>query len=318
MKAMGNGHLPAGTGMPPAVRHLPHSPGVYRFVDARGRVLYVGRAVDLRRRVASYWGDLGDRWHLRGMVSAIRRVQAVMCASEHEAAWLERNLLEAHKPRANRSAGGQEVPTLIALSLDGDAPRLKAVYSPSAGLWRYFGPYLGGDRARLALSAFHRAYSLAYSGEGLTGSERDMARARGVTAPSRADRVREVSAVLERQPDAVARLESELKSHRDRAAGALAFELAARVRDEIAAVGWVVAPQRVTALQPYDLDVYGWDDGPLVHFSVRRGRLSTWRERTAVDTRRAARLTGATPGEWVEFAQENAALAARLARAAGG
>ncbi len=59
------------------------------------------------------------------------------------------------KPRANRSPGGQEVPTLIALSLDGNAPRLKAVYNPSSGLWRYFGPYLGGDRARLALSAFH-------------------------------------------------------------------------------------------------------------------------------------------------------------------
>ncbi len=65
--------------------------------------------------------------------------------------------------------------------------------------------------------------------------------------------------------------------------------------DEIAAVDWVVAPQRVTALRPYDLDVYGWDGGPLVRFSVRGGRLSTWRERTAVDTRRAARLTGGTP-----------------------
>ena len=98
--------------MPPAVRHLPHSPGVYRFVDARGRVLYVGRAVDLRRRVASYWGDLSDRWHLRGMVSTVRRVQAVVCASEHEAAWLERNLLEARKPPRQpfpRRSGGADV-----------------------------------------------------------------------------------------------------------------------------------------------------------------------------------------------------------------
>jgi excinuclease ABC subunit C len=304
--------------MPAEVRQLPRGPGVYRFVDARGRVLYVGRAVDLRRRVASYWGDLRHRWHLEGMVSAVRRVQAVTCASEHEAAWLERNLLEAHKPRANRSPGGQEVPTLIALSLDGNAPRLKAVYSPTAGLWRYFGPYLGGDKARLALSAFHRAYSLAYSADGLTGSDLEMARARGVATTSRAERVREVSAVLERQPEAVARLVSELRSHRDRAADALAFELAGRVRDEIVAVDWLVSPQRVTTLQPYDLDVYGWDDGPLVQFSVRGGRLSTWRERAAVDTRRAARLVGATPLEWVDFARENAALAARLARAGGG
>jgi excinuclease ABC subunit C len=68
--------------MPAAVRQLPHRPGVYRFVGARGRVLYVGRAVDLRRRVASYWGDLGDRRHLQRMVSAVKRVQAVVLGRE--------------------------------------------------------------------------------------------------------------------------------------------------------------------------------------------------------------------------------------------
>jgi hypothetical protein len=52
----------------PALR-LPAAPGVYRFSDAAGRVLYLGRAVSLRRRVVSYWGDLGDRRHLAPMVA---------------------------------------------------------------------------------------------------------------------------------------------------------------------------------------------------------------------------------------------------------
>jgi excinuclease ABC subunit C len=302
--------------MPAAVRQLPHSPGVYRFVDARGRVLYIGRAVDLRRRVASYWGDLRDRRHLQGMVANVNRVQAVVCASEHEAAWLERNLLEAHKPRANRSRGGQEVPMLVALNGAGVTPRLEAVHSPRPGAWRHFGPYLGGDRARLALSGLHRAYAVAYSGEGSTGSERDMARAKGVASMSPTDLVDTVSAVLGREGAAVARLQSELRRHRDRAAGALAFELARRVQDEIDAIDWLVSPQRVTALEPYDLDVYGWDTGWLVHFSVKEGRLSAWKETTAA-ARRAQRLTGGTPSEWADFAQENAILAARLALAAG-
>jgi excinuclease ABC subunit C len=80
------------------VARLPLGPGVYRFRDAAGRVLYVGRAVCLRRRVASYWGDLGDRRHLAPMVARIAQVEAVPCASAHEAAWLERNLLERRTP----------------------------------------------------------------------------------------------------------------------------------------------------------------------------------------------------------------------------
>ena len=98
---------------------LPLGPGVYRFRDAAGRALYLGRATSLRRRVASYWGDLGDRAHLAAMVARIARVEAVPCASAHEAAWLERNLLERSKPPWNRSpSGGQEAarPHLAATS----------------------------------------------------------------------------------------------------------------------------------------------------------------------------------------------------------
>ena len=88
-----------------AVR-LPLAPGVYRFRDAAGRVLYVGRAVSLRRRVLSYWGDLGDRPHLSRMVARIASLEAVACDSAHEAAWLERNLLRASLPPWNRSQTG--------------------------------------------------------------------------------------------------------------------------------------------------------------------------------------------------------------------
>ena len=93
---------------PPAVARLPRSPGVYRFRDARGRVLYVGRASVLRSRVSSYWPDLRDREHLAAMVARVARVEAVTCDSVHEAAWLERNLLEASLPPWNRTPGGQE------------------------------------------------------------------------------------------------------------------------------------------------------------------------------------------------------------------
>ena len=107
---------PAGSARELAAR-LPPGPGVYRFRDASGHILYLGRAVSLRRRVASYWGDLGDRGHLAAMVARIARVEAVICDSAHEAAWLERNLLRRHKPPWNRSpSGGQEAEVWIRLS----------------------------------------------------------------------------------------------------------------------------------------------------------------------------------------------------------
>jgi excinuclease ABC subunit C len=140
----------------PQVRQLPSAPGVYRFRDGRGRVLYVGRATELRGRVASYWSDLRDRPHLARMVAAVARVEAVVCDSVHEAAWLERNLLEESLPRWNRTPGGQEVPVYLVLD-DGPAkPGLKVTHLPVPG--RIFGPYLGGLRARLALSALHRIH----------------------------------------------------------------------------------------------------------------------------------------------------------------
>jgi excinuclease ABC subunit C len=131
---------------PPSVAALPQAPGVYRFRDTRAGVLYVGRAASLRRRVASYWGDLGSRGHLAPMVARIVRVQSLVCDSEHEAAWLERNLLERQLPRWNRTAGGQEEPVYIRLDLRPRLAGLKVVHAASpVGAARYFGPYIGGS-----------------------------------------------------------------------------------------------------------------------------------------------------------------------------
>ena len=109
---------------PDAVAALPLAPGVYRFRDAGGRVLHVGRAEQLRRRVSSYWGDLRDRRHLRKMMTRVAGIEALVCDSAHEAAWAERNLLERSKPPWNRIIGGLEVPVSIHLDVSPTAPRL--------------------------------------------------------------------------------------------------------------------------------------------------------------------------------------------------
>src|SRR3984957_12010731 len=126
---------------PRAISRLPHAPGVYRFRAAAGEVLYIGRATTLRSRVASYWSDLRDRGHLAPMVARVARVEAVACDSPHEAAWLERNLLEAARPRWNRTAGGQENPVYLRLDDRPRVPGLTVARRPEPGDGRrYFGP----------------------------------------------------------------------------------------------------------------------------------------------------------------------------------
>lgn len=310
-----------------AVALLPAVPGVYRFRDARQRALYIGRTVSLRARVSSYWGDLGDRQHLTAMVPRIAAIEAVVCDSEHEAAWLERNLLERHLPPWNRSAGGQE--SVVYIRLDGSprSPGLAVTHIPRPGrAVRHFGPYLGGARVRLAVSALHRVLPLGYAGNAPAGALRELGRQRGVGPADRTALADAVTAVLEREPAAVAELAARLTERRDAAARGESYELAGRLQAELAAVSWVVSPQR--AARPAlgdgsgdgtggggngaDADVAGWAGGVLVHFEVRDGSLRGWRQsgRTLAQARP---WLARTPPQWREFAQRNADLAARLA-----
>jgi excinuclease ABC subunit C len=305
---------------------LPLAPGVYRFRDARGRVLYLGRATSLRSRVASYWGDLGDRAHLGRMMAMVARVEAVACDSVHEAAWLERNLLQARKPPWNRApSGGQEVEVWIRLSDDTRTPGVTVVHERQEHERQeheraeherqeheqHFGPYLGGRQVRLAVSGLSRVLPLNYAGKELAGTRQDMARVRGVSAADRVMLADTVANVLRRDPKAVTSLRKSLTERRDAASGILAFELAARLQQEIEAIDWVTAEQKVTGPDQADHDVCGWSQGVLISFAIRTGRLTGWTQR-ACGAATARRHLEQTPPGWAPFAQRNAELAARL------
>lgn len=294
---------------------LPLAPGVYRFRDQAGRVLYLGRATSLRRRVTSYWGDLRDRAHLSRMVARIARIEAVACDSAHEAAWLERNLLLTRLPPWNRApTGGQEVEVWIRLNASARTPGVEVVHEPATGktaVDRHFGPYLGGRQVRQAVSGLCRVFPLTYASQDATGTHADMARALGVSEADRAILSETVAAVLDRDLVAVGWLRSRLAERRDAAARAEAFEFAAKLQQEIQALDWITGEQKVTRSSSEDFDVYGWSEGTLVRFTCRDGRLTEWSTRTC-GAASAARYLSKTPQEWADFARRNAELAARL------
>ena len=303
--------MPAGA--PRVIAGLPGTPGVYRFWNARGSVLYIGRATTLRNRVASYWSDLRERGHLAPMVARVARIEAVACDSPHEAAWLERNLLEASLPPWNRTAGGQENLAYIRMDQRPPAPGLTAEHLRwPAGNAQYFGPYLGGLQVRQAVAALHRILPLSYTATGLRGAQPDMARARGFAGADREELIATLTAVLQRQPGALAWARAELEQLRNRATEALAFELAGRIQSEIGALDWVTCPQGVTTMDAGDFDVYGWSGNVLVHFGIRGGRLCQWSQCRCSPSRAAPQLA-ATPAGWAGFVQRNAELAAALA-----
>jgi excinuclease ABC subunit C len=296
---------------PDAVAVLPAAPGVYRFRDATDRVLYVGRAVDLRRRVSSYWGDLRDRRHLRRMVAGVTRIEALVCDSAHEAAWAERNLLERSLPPWNRIVGGLEVAVGIRLDPSPETPGLDVVqvHRPAQGV-RFFGPYLGSRKVRLAVSGLDRVYPLRHAGPTRTAGERELARLRGAQDTPVAQLAAEVTEVLDREPAAVAAALGALTARRDAAARAQAYEAAARLQEEIEAVEWVVAPQRVTApAGKADDEVTGWAGDVLVRLRFRSGRLHGWEQETCTRSSPGTRA----PAGWTSFLRRNAELAARLA-----
>jgi excinuclease ABC subunit C len=307
---------------PAVIGQLPCTPGVYRFRDAQGRVLYVGRATTLRSRVASYWSGLHGREHLALMVARVAAIEAVACDSVHEAAWLERNLLETSLPRWNRTPGGQESAVYIRMDTRPAAPGLCVVSraKPAAQV-RHFGPYLGRQRVRTAITALNRLLPLSATGTRLTGTERDIARARGATrtrGPISADRgalISALTAILAREPAAVSDARGGLEQLRDRAAGVLAYEMAARIQDEIVALDWVTCPQKVTTMEPANHAVSGWCSGILVQFQITSGRVCTWSQR-GCSMPGAARALAATPRAWGEFMQRTAELAATMAQPA--
>jgi excinuclease ABC subunit C len=299
------------------IARLPLTPGVYRFRDAAGQVLYLGRATVLRRRVASYWLDLHDRGHLTPMVAQVRGIEAVSCDSAHEAAWLERNLLTTSLPPWNRTVGGQEHPVYIRLDPRPDRPGLTVAHRPAnRPTVMYFGPYLGGRRARQAVKGLGRVLPLAYTGAELRGTRLDIARARGLAGADRGQCVETITAVLRREPEAVTGVRARLGELRKRAAGVLAFELAADITSELRALEWVTSPQRASSMAATDFTASGWSGGVLSSFIVRRGRVCEWAQAACPESGAAARLAG-TPPDWAGFAQRNAELAAVLSSGRG-
>jgi DNA polymerase III subunit epsilon len=137
---------------------LPHAPGVYLFRDARGRVLYVGKAKDLRIRVRSYFsGD--SRAKIADLLRELAAIDHVRCATEFEASVREIRLIQHHRPRYNRRSRDPERYCYLKLTAE-RFPRLSLVRRVLDDGARYLGPFVSTNQAELVKTAIEDALPL--------------------------------------------------------------------------------------------------------------------------------------------------------------
>ena len=142
------------------IKLFPHSPGVYRYYDAEGNVIYVGKAKDLNKRVAQYFVS-PDRLTRKTavMVSKIADAQYTIVDSEADALLLENNLIKQFKPRYNILLKDSKTYPWICIS-SGDFPKVFLTRKFVKDGSRYFGPYSSVVHARNLVEFFHSVYPL--------------------------------------------------------------------------------------------------------------------------------------------------------------
>src|SRR5436190_2542056 len=138
-------------------RSLPDAPGVYLFRDSRGRVIYVGKAKSLRKRVASHFSGR-TAFGPAELVPLIDSIEATVVATEAEALLLEQNFIKQHKPRFNIRLRDDKSYPYIAISLDEDFPRVYFTRERHKRDRAYFGPYSSAKRVRGTLDLLGKIF----------------------------------------------------------------------------------------------------------------------------------------------------------------
>ncbi|MCC6210253.1 MAG: excinuclease ABC subunit UvrC [Burkholderiales bacterium] len=244
------------------VAGLPSLPGVYRMIGAAGEVLYVGKAGDLKKRVASYFRKQGLSPRIRLMISQVVSVEVTAARSESEALLLENNLIKSLAPRYNiLFRDDKSYPYLM---ITGHAfPRLGFHRGAKDRHDRHFGPFPHAHAVRESIQLLQRVFRLRTCEDSVFQNRsrpcllhqirRCTAPCTGLISAQRyAEDVRSAALFLEGREDDVTRL---LGERMEEASSARRYEEAALYRDQIRALSRVQARQYVESERGVDADV---------------------------------------------------------------
>ncbi|BCI53071.1 UvrABC system protein C [Mycolicibacterium litorale] len=264
-------------------------PGVYRFRDPHGRVIYVGKAKSLRSRLTSYFADISSLApRTRQMVTTAGSVEWTVVNTEVEALQLEYNWIKEFDPRFNIRYRDDKSYPVLAVTLNEEYPRLMVYRGPRRKGVRYFGPYSHAWAIRETLDLLTRVFPARTCSAGVFKRHRQIDRPclLGYIDKCSAPCVGRVSADEHRRIvldfcDFLAgktdRLARDMEAQMNEAAEQLDFERAARLRDNIGALKRALEKQAVVFGDGTDADVVAFADDDLEAavqvFHVRGGRV---------------------------------------------
>jgi excinuclease ABC subunit C len=245
------------------VKTLPNSPGVYRMMNAKGDVLYVGKARDLKKRVTAYTQPYRQANRIQRMISETAAMEFVTTHTEVEALLLEANLIKRYMPRYNVLLRDDKSFPYILITGDHPAPQLAKHRGARNRPGEYFGPFASAGAVNRTIVALQRAFLLRPCSDSIFASRTRPClqyQIKRCSAPcvgriSEADYkglVSEAEAFLTGKSDAVKlRLSAEMQQASD----ALEFEKAARLRDRIQALATIQSRQDINLENVEEADI---------------------------------------------------------------
>jgi len=273
----------------PKPGEIPTDPGVYRFRDDEGRVVYVGKAKSLRPRLSSYFQDVGNL-HPRTfqLVTTAASVEWTVVNTEVEALALEYSWIKEFDPRFNVKYRDDKSYPWLAVTVAEQFPRVQVMRGAQKKGVRYFGPYGHAWAIRDTVDVLLRVFPMRSCSAGVFNRAKSSGRpcllgdigkcAAPCVGRVSPDEHREiVNDFVSFMAGHTAGFERDLRSKMAAAAAAQEYELAAKYRDDLSALSRVLEKQAVVLGDGTDADVFGFVDDPLEIavqiFTVRGGRI---------------------------------------------
>jgi len=255
------------------VASLTHRPGVYRMLNAKEQVIYVGKARDLNKRVSSYFHRTHADAKTGSMMELVRDVEVTVTNTEAEALILEYNLIKRHKPHFNVVLRDDKSYPYIYVSTEHPFPRLEFHRGPRKGKGRYFGPYPSTGAVRKTLNELQKLFLVRQCQDSYFNNRTRPClqyQIRRCTAPcvgyiDEAGYSEDAGAAILFLEGKNRSVINTLVARMDQAAELQDYELAARCRDQIARIKKVEAEQLVSRTTTKDLDVIAIASRPGLH-----------------------------------------------------
>ncbi|MEE8302402.1 MAG: excinuclease ABC subunit UvrC, partial [Candidatus Tectomicrobia bacterium] len=269
------------------IDRFPRTPGVYLMQDAKGTIVYVGKAKNLRNRVRQYYSQSGDpRYHIRLGLPTVMTIDFIVTNTEKEALILENTLIKKHRPRFNISLRDDKSHVHLRLDPKQAYPRLTVIRRPGKDKALYFGPYASSQAVRETLRILYRAFPVRSCTDAVFNSRTRPCLYYQIgqcvapcvpgytTEEAYQELVQQIILHLRGRSDDIIKT---LKAQIAQASEDLRFEDAARLYKRLQAVQETVGKQRVTAMKQRDQDIFGYyraaDTVQIQTLNVRSGQL---------------------------------------------